>query len=71
MDLATHGTEGSAAAPVLYMALELSNKSWRLAFGDVPQQIHAVARRSRYAHVIKLAHDGRVTEKDGTWKLCS
>ena len=42
-----------------------------LVYGDVPQQIHAVARRSLYAHVIKLAHDGRVTEKDGTWKLCS
>ena len=46
-------------------------QSWRLAFGDVPQQIHAVARRSLYAHVIQLAHDARVTEKDGTWKLCS
>ena len=34
MNPATHGMEGSAAAPVLYMALELSNKSWRLAFGD-------------------------------------
>ena len=26
--------EGNATAPVLYMALELSNKNWRLAFGD-------------------------------------
>ena len=34
MNPATHGVEGSATAPVLYMALELSNKSWRLAFGD-------------------------------------
>ena len=34
MNPATHGREGSATAPVLYMALELSNKSWRLAFGD-------------------------------------
>ena len=34
MNLATHGSEGSATAPVLYMALELSNRSWRLAFGD-------------------------------------
>ncbi|MGH8675841.1 MAG: hypothetical protein ACREVG_16225 [Burkholderiales bacterium] len=42
-----------------------------LVYDDVPQQVHAVARRSLYAHVIKLAHDGRVTEKDGTWKLCS
>lgn len=34
MNPATHGTEGNAPAPVLYMALELSNKSWRLAFSD-------------------------------------
>ena len=34
MNPATHGTEGSATAPVLYMALELSNKTWRLAFSD-------------------------------------
>jgi transposase len=34
MNLATHATEGSVSAPVLYMALELSNKTWRLAFSD-------------------------------------
>ncbi len=34
MNLATQGSEGSASAPVLYMALELSNKTWRLAFSD-------------------------------------
>lgn len=34
MNPATHETEGSASAPVLYMALELSNKSWRLALSD-------------------------------------
>ena len=34
MNPATHGTEGNAAAPVLYMALELSNKTWRLALSD-------------------------------------
>lgn len=34
MNPTTHETEGYAAAPVLYMALELSNRSWRLAFGD-------------------------------------
>ena len=42
-----------------------------LVYDDVPQQVHAVARRSLHAHVIKLAHDGRVTEKDGIWKLYS
>jgi len=34
MNPTTHATEGNAPAPVLYMALELSNRSWRLAFGD-------------------------------------
>jgi transposase len=34
MNPATHESEGSATAPVLYMALELSNKSWRLALSD-------------------------------------
>lgn len=38
MNPTTHATEGSAAAPVLYMALELSNRSWRLAFGDGAKQ---------------------------------
>ena len=34
MNPVTHGVEGSASAPVLYMALELSNKTWRLALSD-------------------------------------
>jgi transposase len=34
MNPATHGSEGSATVPVLYMALELSNRTWRLAFSD-------------------------------------
>ena len=34
MNPATHGTEGSASTPVLYMALQLSNKTWRLALSD-------------------------------------
>lgn len=34
MNSATRGMEGNASAPVLYMALELSNKTWRLALSD-------------------------------------
>ena len=34
MNRATHESEGNASAPVLYMALELSNKTWRLALSD-------------------------------------
>jgi glyoxylase-like metal-dependent hydrolase (beta-lactamase superfamily II) len=38
-------------------------------YDDVPQRAHPVARRSLHAHLIKLARDGRVTERDGVWKL--
>jgi heme oxygenase len=34
MNPATHGSEGNATAPVLYMALELSNRTWRLVLSD-------------------------------------
>ncbi len=34
MNPATHWTVDNASAPVLYMALELGNSNWRLAFGD-------------------------------------
>jgi transposase len=34
MNPTTHGSEANASAPVLYMALELSNKTWRLALSD-------------------------------------
>jgi transposase len=34
MNAATHGMEVNASAPVLYMALELSNKTWRLALSE-------------------------------------
>jgi hypothetical protein len=34
MNATIHATEGNAPAPVLYMAQELSNTSWRPAFGD-------------------------------------
>jgi hypothetical protein len=30
MNAATHTVEGSAKVPVLYMALELSNETWRI-----------------------------------------
>ena len=34
MNTAAHSVEGNANAPVLYMALELSNTTWKVAFGD-------------------------------------
>ncbi|MCJ7837768.1 MAG: hypothetical protein MUP61_00955 [Burkholderiales bacterium] len=33
MNPEAHRIEDNASGPVLYMALELSNKSWRLTFG--------------------------------------
>ena len=41
------------------------------AYDDVPQIVHPVARRSLHAHLIKLAHDGRVIEADGVWRMSS
>ncbi len=38
-------------------------------YDDVPQRIHAVARRSLHAHLIKLAREGRVSEGNGSWRL--
>jgi len=34
MNPTPHASEGNPSAPVLYMALELSNKAWRLALSD-------------------------------------
>ena len=38
-------------------------------YDDVPQGGHPVARRSLHAHLIKLAREGRVAERDGNWQL--
>jgi glyoxylase-like metal-dependent hydrolase (beta-lactamase superfamily II) len=38
-----------------------------LVYDDVPQRIHAVARRSLHAHLLKLRDEARVTEADGLW----
>ena len=39
-----------------------------LVYDDVPQRIHAVARRSLHAHLIKLARDERVAEEGDHWR---
>jgi glyoxylase-like metal-dependent hydrolase (beta-lactamase superfamily II) len=38
-------------------------------YDDVPQGVYPVARRSLHAHLIKLARDGRVADRDGSWQL--
>lgn len=40
-----------------------------LVYDDVSQKVHAVARRSLHAHLLKLQRDGRVLEADGTWRV--
>jgi len=52
MNPATHGSEGSISAPVLYMALELSNKTWRLALSDGVKRRQVVVPA---ADLVKLA----------------
>lgn len=39
-----------------------------LVYDDVSPRLHPVARRSLHAHLIKLAQEGRVAERDGLWK---
>jgi glyoxylase-like metal-dependent hydrolase (beta-lactamase superfamily II) len=38
-----------------------------LAYDDVPERLHPVARRSLHAHLIKLAHDKRASETPAGW----
>ncbi len=40
-----------------------------LVYDDVPQGIHAIARRSLHAHLIKLEREGRVMEQNESWRL--
>ncbi len=40
-----------------------------LVYDDVPQAIHAVARRSLHAHLLKLKSDGRVSLEGEVWGL--
>ena len=38
-----------------------------LAYDDVSEKLHPVARRSLHAHLIKLAREGRVRESGESW----
>ncbi|MBI3068597.1 MAG: MBL fold metallo-hydrolase [Betaproteobacteria bacterium] len=40
-----------------------------VVYSDTSPRLHAVARRSLHAHLIKLACEGRVTERDGRWAM--
>jgi hypothetical protein len=62
MNHATHATEGSVSAPVLYMALELSNKTWRLALQAVAKAKERFGMPA-WARVVSCYEAGR----DGFW----
>ncbi len=38
------------------------------AYDDTPARLHTIAQRSLHAHLIKLAAEGRVLERDGRWR---
>jgi glyoxylase-like metal-dependent hydrolase (beta-lactamase superfamily II) len=40
-----------------------------IVYADVSPRLHPVARRSLHAHLLKLAHDGRVSQQSEHWKL--
>ena len=40
-----------------------------IVYADVAPRLHTVARRSLHAHLLKLAHDGRVWQQGERWKL--
>jgi len=40
-------------------------------YDDVPTDRHAWAQYTLQAHLIKLAREGRVTERDGVWRLAA
>ncbi len=40
-----------------------------VVYSDVAPALHVPARRSLYAHLLKLARDGRALETEGRWRL--
>lgn len=40
-------------------------------YDDVPERMHPMAKRSLWAHILKLSRGGVVVECDGHWRLCS
>lgn len=38
-----------------------------VVYSDTPQRLHQVARRSLHAHLLKLEHEGRVADFNGSW----
>jgi glyoxylase-like metal-dependent hydrolase (beta-lactamase superfamily II) len=40
-----------------------------VVYSDVAPALHVPARRSLYAHLLKLARDGRASEAEGRWRM--
>ena len=40
-----------------------------LVYADVPSALHAMARRSLYAHLVKLKNEGTASENDGHYRI--
>jgi hypothetical protein len=38
-----------------------------LAYDDVSEKLHPVAKRSLHAHLLKLAAEGRARDDNGVW----
>lgn len=50
MNSASPRREGNAMVTMLYMALELSNKTWKMVFGDGARRRRQARKRSRTAY---------------------
>ena len=59
MNPTTQATEGNASAPALYMALELSNRSWRLALGCAVAKAKERFKMPASARVVSCYEAGR------------
>ena len=40
-----------------------------VVYADTPVRLHSAAKRSLYAHLLKLEHDGRVSQEGEAWRL--
>ena len=53
MNRATLKSEDNAVERVLYMAMELSNKRWKLVFGEGEKQRHVTVEAGRRVELIE------------------
>jgi hypothetical protein len=81
MNVAAHRVEDNAKAPVLYMALELSNTTWKVVFDDQAQrlvivegqiaQLEAKRRERLYAvHGVRLSETARAAILEKGFAAC-